>query len=67
MKRPKEPSNRIPQHDYALALQSAVSWMGDRYLLAEPVARRAEEHKPFFAVPKSWLDNGRPGPASRKH
>jgi hypothetical protein len=32
----------IPLHDYGPALRSAVSWLGDRYLLAEPVERRAD-------------------------
>jgi hypothetical protein len=38
----------FPVHDYRRALQSAVSWLGDRYLLAAPV-RRAPDRKPFFA------------------
>ncbi len=33
-------TTRTSRHDYRLALQSAVSWLGERYLLAEPVARR---------------------------
>ena len=36
----------IPQHDYKSALQNAVNWMGDRYLLAEPVRRLNDERKP---------------------
>jgi hypothetical protein len=27
----------LPTHDYSLALQHAVSWLGDRYLLAAPI------------------------------
>jgi hypothetical protein len=27
----------LPTHDYSLALQDAVSWLGDRYLLATPI------------------------------
>ena len=53
MKRSK-PTSRMPLHDYRLALQTAVSWLGDRYLLAEPVSRRVEERKPFFAEVRSW-------------
>jgi hypothetical protein len=68
MKRSRESADRIPQHDYALALQSAVSWMGDRYLLAEPVSRRAEERKAFFVVQPSWHDAQRIRlPVNRKH
>jgi hypothetical protein len=44
----------IPQHDYQPALQSAVSWLGDRYLLAEPVRRLNEERKPYFVEARAW-------------
>jgi hypothetical protein len=68
MKRPKETSRTSPSQDYDLALQTAVSWLGDRYLLAEPVARRKTEHKPFFVEPRSWHVEARAnGPSSRKH
>lgn len=64
MKRPK-PSSPVPQHDYGLALQSAVSWMGDRYLLAEPVSRRVVAPKPFFFEPRHWYQARRTvGPGS---
>jgi hypothetical protein len=71
MKRPK-PSLPAQQHDYGLALQSAVSWLGDRYLLAEPVARRVEKQKPFFFEPRHWHEARRTvgpgiGKGSRKH
>ena len=71
MKRPK-PSLPVRQHDYGLALQSAVSWLGDRYLLAEPVARRVEKQKPFFFEPRHWHEARRTvgpgiGKGSRKH
>ena len=59
MKRSKDTSNRMPSHDYGLALQTAVSWLGDRYLLAEPVPRRKDEPKPFFAEPRRWYDANR--------
>ena len=68
MKRPKETPRPLPQYDYGLALQTAVSWMGDRYLLAEPVSRRVEERKPFFVEMRSWHEPRRSvGPAARKH
>jgi hypothetical protein len=66
MKRTKTASNSLPQYDYALALQSAVSWLGDRYLLAEPV-RRFAQPKPFFAETRSWHEPRRSGPPGRKH
>jgi hypothetical protein len=66
MKRPKETLNRLPQYDYALALQNAVSWLGDRYLLAEP-ARRIAAPKPFFVETRSWHEAPRAGTRLRKH
>ena len=39
----------IPLYDYRAALQGAMSWLGDRYLLAEPAQRLPQEHRPFFA------------------
>lgn len=48
------PVTAIPVHDYRPALQSAVSWLGDRYLLAEPVTRRNEDRKPYFVEPRRW-------------
>ncbi len=68
MKRPNKASHRVPQYDYRLALQTAVSWLGDRYLLAQPVSRRSEDRKPFFVEARSWHDAPRPmGPGNRKH
>jgi hypothetical protein len=56
VKRAMKPKLPIPQHDYGPALQSAVSWLGDRYLLADPVTRRNDEPKPFFNEPRRWHD-----------
>jgi hypothetical protein len=69
MKRTKDNAATPPSHDYDLALQTAVSWLGDRYLLAEPVARRAEPARPpFFVETRSWHEPRRPiGMVSRKH
>lgn len=52
-------TNRIPAHDYGQALKSAVSWLGDRYLLAEPVRKRNDEFKQYFVEPKNWLNSAR--------
>lgn len=57
MKHAAELTHSIPLHDYGPALQSALSWLGDRYLLAEPVPRRREDHKPYFNTPRSWIDS----------
>jgi hypothetical protein len=68
MKRPKEKPRPLPQYDYGLALQTAVSWLGDRYVLAEPVSRRNEQRQPFFIEPRRWHEVQRSnGPRSRKH
>ena len=48
------PVAAIPVHDYRPALQNAVSWLGDRYLLAEPVTRRNGERKPYFVETRRW-------------
>ena len=42
------PGHALPTHDYRPALQGALSWLGNRYLLAEPLNRRRDEPK---AVP----------------
>jgi hypothetical protein len=62
MKRSKEISSAMPQYDYALALQTAVSWLGDRYLLAQPVTRRAADATPYFVAPRRWHDMPRARP-----
>jgi hypothetical protein len=59
MKRREKASTLLPPHDYGVALQSAVSWLGDRYLLAQPVPRSIEDRKPFFVEARSWLDSNR--------
>jgi hypothetical protein len=53
MKR-KQQNVTIPLHDYNPALQGALSWLGDRHLLAEPVARLHQERGPYFAEQRKW-------------
>lgn len=48
MKNTKAQKQAIPTHDYRSALQGALSWLGNRYLLAEPLNRRQENAR----VPK---------------
>ena len=60
MKRPKESALPLPQYDYGLALQTAVSWLGDRHLLAKPMPRRSVERPSFVERPATGL-------RSRKH
>lgn len=52
MKR-KDLNVNMPLHDYRTALQGALNWLGDRYLLAEPTPR-LQERTPYFAENKSW-------------
>jgi len=54
MKSPERHHRPIPVHDYGPALQSAVSWLGERYLLAEPARRRNDERKPYFSTSRGW-------------
>ena len=56
MKRSDSPSATIPRHDYELALKSAVSWLGDRYLLAAPLHKRTDERREYFNETRRWLD-----------
>jgi hypothetical protein len=37
MKSPRDSQPPFLVRDYSLAVQSAVSWLGDRYLLATPI------------------------------
>jgi hypothetical protein len=59
MKRSKDTRKPLPQHDYALALRNAVSWLGDRYLLAQPVNRTVSAPQPYFVETRSWHDASR--------
>ncbi len=56
MKTPEPTPASIPRHDYDQALKSAVSWLGDRYLLADPLPKRRVERKEYFNEPRRWLD-----------
>jgi len=46
VKNKKALKQAIPPHDYRPALQGALSWLGKRYLLAEPLNRRNDDKKP---------------------
>jgi hypothetical protein len=50
----KRKNSSIPLHDYRPALQGALSWLGDRYLLAEPTPRLSQEHAAYFTQPRRW-------------
>jgi len=51
MKTSKSTNHMISRHDYGPAIQGALSWLGNRYLLAEPLNRRSEERKPAASEP----------------
>lgn len=53
MKKSKALNQAIPTHDYRPALQGALSWLGNRYLLAEPLNRRHEDKKPRLPAMQS--------------
>jgi hypothetical protein len=44
----------LPVHDYRPALQGALSWLGNRYLLAEPARPLGEKRAPFFTEKSRW-------------
>jgi hypothetical protein len=48
VKKTKALKQAIPTHDYRPALQDALSWLGKRYLLAEPLNRRGDDKTPQF-------------------
>ena len=45
----------IPPHDYRPALQGALSWLGKRYLLAEPLNRRGDDRKGQVSTTENGL------------
>ena len=54
MKKTKQLKQAIPTHDYRPALQGALSWLGNRYLLAEPLNRRPDDkNSQFPAMPRA--------------
>ena len=56
MKNAKKLKQAIPTYDYRPALQGALSWLGDRYLLAEPLNRRSDDQKSQFSTMQSGLN-----------
>jgi hypothetical protein len=52
VKTSKAPRQTIPPHDYRPALQGALSWLGNRYLLAEPLNRRNDDRKNLLSEPR---------------
>ena len=67
MKLRNQTRQRLPVEDYSHAIRNAVSWLGDRYLLAAPINVRAINHSPspYFAEKGSWHERVRVGDCSR--
>ena len=59
----RDSNTNLPVHDYSNALRSAVDWLGDRYLLAAPVAPRHNGRRlPWLFLesdPSRWIDKPR--------
>ena len=45
VKSSRDSQSHFPVRDYSLALQSAVSWLGDRHLLATPIHALSRPHR----------------------
>jgi len=54
MKRPEEKAKLVPTHNYDQAREKAVSWLGDRYLLAEPARKRDDGSKAWLKPASDW-------------
>jgi hypothetical protein len=50
MKSGREHQPQFPVRDYSHDWQRAVSWLGDRHLLATPIAPRSPDRKAQFLV-----------------
>jgi hypothetical protein len=48
--------SRLPVDDYTAALRNAVSWLGDRYLLAVPVTRSERATPRYFPQGRGWYE-----------
>ena len=55
--RPQYPT--LPVHDYRSALEVARTWLGDRYLLAQPVNRVSAQRGPNFAETRGCMPDAR--------
>jgi hypothetical protein len=54
MKLMKQEPSRLPVDDYSAALRNAVSWLGERYLLAVPVTRSEQPTPRYFPQGRGW-------------
>jgi len=56
MKLMTQESSRLPVDDYSAALRNAVSWLGERYLLAVPVARTEQATPRYLPQGRGWYE-----------
>jgi hypothetical protein len=58
MKLKNQTRPRLPVQDYSHAIRNAVSWLGDRYLLAASLDARSINHEPlhFFSEGRGWRE-----------
>jgi hypothetical protein len=54
MKLTTQEASRLPVDDYSAALRNAVSWLGERYLLAVPVTRSEQAAPRYFPQGRGW-------------
>ncbi len=59
MKLSKRQEPTLLAQDYRTALQRALSWLGDRHLLAQPVNRVSAPRRPNFAETRRWMPDTR--------
>ena len=55
MKRPETKKRPETAYDYEQARLDAVSWLGERYLLATPQPKREEPRPQYFVQPRDWF------------
>jgi hypothetical protein len=56
MKLMRQEHQRLPVDDYSAALRNAVSWLGERYLLAVPVTRTDQATPRYFPQGRGWYE-----------
>jgi hypothetical protein len=54
MKLETQEHSRLPVDDYSAALRNAVSWLGERYLLAVPVTRCEQPTPRYLPQGPGW-------------
>jgi hypothetical protein len=57
MKLTTQESPRLPVEDYSGALRNAVSWLGERHVLAVPVTRIERASPRYFHQGQGWHEH----------